>query len=130
MVDTDGSETATVNLTGFGVGNNVTFKAGGENHGATYNEDSDTYTIESIAHDQLGTLAFNSDYNINAEVTVTAHTVETANNAASESTDATFHAVVSGGEAFVWQAGWKMTPLFLTRMIPKPELTAVTGKIP
>ncbi len=95
MNDTDGSETATVTFTGFGVGNSVTFNAGT----AVYDWDTDTYTITDLGYEELGNLTFTSSHNINATVTVFAHTVETANNAASTDVSADFQVIVGGGLA-------------------------------
>ncbi len=59
MLDSDGSETATVTFAGFGVGEDISFNAGT----SSYDWDTDTYTITGIQHDQLGTLSFTTEYN-------------------------------------------------------------------
>ncbi len=93
MTDIDGSETATITLADFGVGNNVTFNAGT----ASYDEGSDTYTITGITHAELGSLTFNTQYNVSETITVTAKTVETGNNNTSNIKTATFNVSVTGG---------------------------------
>ncbi|PID78205.1 MAG: hypothetical protein CSB21_00775, partial [Deltaproteobacteria bacterium] len=93
MEDTDGSETVTLTLKNFGVGENVTFNAGT----ASYDENTDTFTITDIAHDELGSLTFNTQYNVSDTITVTAKTVETGNNDTSGDVTATFDVSVTGG---------------------------------
>ncbi len=94
MLDSDGSETATVTFAGFGVGEDISFNAGT----SSYDWDTDTYTITGIQHNQLGTLSFTTKYNINKTVSVTAHTVETENNAASTPSETgTFNVTVNDG---------------------------------
>ncbi len=97
MTDIDGSETATITLAGFSVGNNVTF-----NHGtATYDEGSDTFTITGITHAELGSLKFNTQYNVSNTITVTAKTVETDNQHTSGDVTATFDVSVVGGATYM-----------------------------
>ncbi|PIE75030.1 MAG: hypothetical protein CSA18_02685 [Deltaproteobacteria bacterium] len=97
MEDTDGSETVTLTLKNFGVGENVTFNAGT----ASYDENTDTFTITDIAHDELGSLTFNTQYNVSDTITVTAKTVETGNNDTSGDVTATFDVSVTGGNNYM-----------------------------
>ncbi|PID99809.1 MAG: hypothetical protein CSA81_14475 [Acidobacteria bacterium] len=101
MIDTDGSETVTLTLAGFGVGEDgVTFKSGATNYTPTYNSDTDTYTITGITHAELGTLKFQTQYNVAKEITVKAQTVEDSNHDASATVTDTFTVKVTGGNDY------------------------------
>ncbi len=101
MIDTDGSETVTLTLKNFGVGENVSFKVGGSTHAASYDATTDTFTIADIAHNKLGSLTFQTEYNVNDKtVTVTAQTVEAANHDASSAVTDSFNVSVTGGSDY------------------------------
>ncbi|MBS9782834.1 MAG: hypothetical protein KGV43_03440, partial [Arcobacter sp.] len=93
MIDIDGSESVTLTFKGFGVGENISFNAGT----ATYDEGTDTYTIEGITPDELGSLAFSTLFNVSNDVTVTAKTIETDANIISSVETGTFNVSVTGG---------------------------------
>ncbi|PIE53998.1 MAG: hypothetical protein CSA35_08465 [Dethiosulfovibrio peptidovorans] len=99
MLDTDGSEVATVKITGLQlVEGDITFNTGSSGT-VTYDQESDTYTIAGVENEDLGSLSFNTQYNVDKNVTIEAYTTEEANGDVSAPVTAeNVHILVNGGE--------------------------------
>ncbi|MEA4872796.1 MAG: VCBS domain-containing protein, partial [Synergistaceae bacterium] len=92
MIDTDGSETVSLTLTG--LGEYASFFAGGTPISADYAAGTDTYTISGITASEMDNLSFLQSARTGI-INVTAYTVETANSDTSGTVSANFDLNIS-----------------------------------
>ena len=93
MIDSDGSETVTLSVTGLGP--YAAFYAGSDLLDfSNYNQGTDTYTISGIDQGSINDITFIQS-SVTGSVTVEAYTVETLNNNASGTTSGSFQVNIS-----------------------------------
>jgi hypothetical protein len=87
IIDTDGSETVTLEIKG--LGEYASFYNSGTLMSSTYDSFTDTYTVSGIAAGDIDDISFIQSA-MTGTIDVKAYTVETANSAASSSVSSTF----------------------------------------
>jgi hypothetical protein len=95
MLDSDGSETATIALTG--LGGSASFFAGATHTpiSAVYVAGTDTYTLSGITSTEIDNLYFTLGSPLTGNVDVTAYTVETSNSNISSTVTGSFNVNIS-----------------------------------
>ncbi|MCV6621785.1 MAG: hypothetical protein OIF51_08535, partial [Cellvibrionaceae bacterium] len=89
LLDTDGSETVTLTLTG--LGEFAAFYSGGQLLNSSYDQATDSYTLSGLTEDQLNDLGLIQSANHSGTITVTASTQDGGDTSASSSSSATIN---------------------------------------
>ena len=89
LLDTDGSETVTLTLTG--LGEFAAFYSEGQLLGSSYDQATDSYTLNGLTEDQLNDLGLIQSANHSGTITVTASTQDGGDTSASVNSSATIN---------------------------------------